>query len=185
MVDSDMSTQLYLKATLENAWTSSAHLRLVSPPMAIVTSILMYPQFIQELWYLHSFNGGALWNMVQMMIAWMGVALALQSLHSSFSHEKDVWAHFGFMLLGVASTAIFLPWNQLRDGSILLLMSISLYESGFHMRQHVMQALEYANTRNSTIEWREFRLLLHVSYMIIALGAGISLYGAAHTGHLL
>jgi len=180
-----MSTELYLKATIQNAWDSSAHLRILSLPMAFAASILAYPQFIQELWYFHLFNGGALWNMVQMALSWMGMALAIQSLYSSLSHEKDVWSHTGFLILGVLCTLAFIPGKQLGVGSVLLLMSITLYESGFHMRQHVMQALKYANARNSMIEWREFRLLLHVCYMFIALGAGISLYVAARTGHLL
>ncbi len=185
MVDFEMSTELYLKATLQNAWESSAHLRLLSLPMAFAVSVFAYPQFIQELYYFHSFNGGSLWNMIQMELAWMGAALTLQSVHSSLSHEKDVWSHTGFIMLGILCALGFLPWDQLKDGTLLLLMAILLYESGFHMRQHVMQALALATARNSTIEWREFRILLHVSYIIIALGAGISLYISAHTGHLL
>ncbi len=181
-----MSTQLYLKATLQNAWDSSAHLRLLSLSMAFAISILAYPQFIQELWYFHSFNGVSLWNMIQLALGWMGMALAIQSLHSSLSHEKDVWSHTGFLILGALSAIAFLPYTQLGiDGSVLLLISISLYESGFHMRQHVMQAIEYANARSSRRVWPELRIFLRVSYLLIVLGAGISLWIAAHTGHLL
>lgn len=181
MMATEMSTQLYLKDRLENAWNSSAHLRKLSLPMAFVIAILMYPQFVQELYHYHTLELGAIMNATKVFLYWMSIALGIQSIHSAMSHKEDVWNHPVFMALGLIGASLFGVINLHVQTMLELAIAILLYEVGFHARQHIREHLDKSNNTGSV----EMRARYFTAHAFIISGTTIALILAAHIGHLL
>ncbi|MEK7648937.1 MAG: hypothetical protein AAB400_03400 [Patescibacteria group bacterium] len=175
-------------------------MRIISTPMAFATAILMFPQFVQELWHFHVFNASAFGDMAGMFLGWMGIALGLQAIHSAISHQDDIASIYTFAILGVVAVA-YAPWNTL--GIIIAtsyIVGIVLYESGFHIRQHigvnVTSIVAFAtliqNRREENVTssrgdelGKQFLEVALGVYTLIIAGAVITIGVAAHIGHLL
>lgn len=151
-------------------------------PMACIVAILMYPVFVQDLYYRHMFNAVALTEIAKIFLMWMGAALSIQCLHDFLFCKKNGWNVWGPLYMGLCVSIASAPWNTIGSVTLILVTSAMMYEIGCHSLQLIKEETIYVNN----YEKLEILKPLHsASYVIIIVGILIAFYIAMHTGHLL
>ncbi len=161
--------------------------------MASIVSILMYPQFVQELWHYHFFNAVLFWDILKMIGAWIGLALGMQC--ARYSSSKDAFGNTLFALFFFVTCFALCPWDTIpKTNQLAFILAIYMYETGFQMRRFIkkmsnevaLEDLRKIGDVNILHEIGQLVMLFRMSTaLLIIAGALITLDIAAHIGHLL
>ncbi len=144
----------------------------------------MYPQFAQDLYYSHTLNVDALGNMIQLALAWMGIALCVQWSYSTTLHKKELWADKIFLVIGLLLYAFSFPVKFGPD-TLPFVIGIGMYEMGFHVRKKIDEILKDDDGWFDRKVVTSLHYLRIISVLSIGFGGVLALTCAARIGHLL